>query len=111
MTHISQISPPDLTRKTWGNWKLDTNDWYLIYIRDNDEQHIRYEIDLLEIRTSAAILDWIFQVCGKQWISLRDQADLIEAFRGIFDPQANVCSWRTDKQIDPRRLLTERYKL
>ena len=67
------------------------SDWTLVYTRDR----IDYEIDLQEINTCGAMLDWIFQLLGrKTWMTVEDGADLIEAFRTIFHPQKNLCYCR-----------------
>lgn len=93
-------------RDQWGNWRLRKDNWTLVYAPNG------YEIDLEEICTCGAMLDWIFQLCGaKQWMSVRDGADLIEAFRQIFNPQANMCSYRGQREINAPKFLRERYQV
>lgn len=98
--------PTHRNRDQWGNWKLCKGDWTLVYIRNG------YLIDLEEINTCGSMLDWIFQLCGaKSWMSDRDSLDLIEAFRAIFDPQANMCSFRGQRPINAPQFLRERYQV
>lgn len=92
----------------WGNWHLKTSNWTLIYVRNGG---ILYEIDLEEINTCGAMLDWIFQLSAKRWMSRQDTADLIEAFRTIFNPQANMCSYRGQREINAPKFLRERYQV
>lgn len=94
-------------RHRWGNWQLKKYNWTLVYNLDFE----RYEIDLEKINTCGAMLDFIFQlVGGKTWMTVQDGTDLIEAFRAIYDPQANLCSFHSNKTIDAPRFLRERFK-
>jgi hypothetical protein len=69
-----------------------------------------YGVDLETIDSSSQMLDWIFQLVGaKTWMTIEDGADLIAAFRSIFNPQANLCSWGRSHTINPRRFLRERF--
>ena len=77
----------------WGDWSFDPE--YLTLDHESG-----YQIDLEEIDSSAAILDWIFQVRGKSWGDKQTLYDLINAFRDILDPQANYCSFEEDKRAD-----------
>lgn len=52
-----------------------------------------YRIDLEEIDSSAAVLDWIFQIVGtKDWATAEVVEDLLRAFRDVLDPQKNYCA-------------------
>jgi hypothetical protein len=55
------------------------------------------------------MLDWIFQLSAKRWMTAEDTTDLIEAFREIFDPQAHLCSFGMTREIDARSYLREKY--
>jgi hypothetical protein len=94
-------------RRRWGIWRLETSTWELV----NEETH--YRIDLERCTTSAALLDWIFQINGKGW-GPKAMADLIDAFDDIFYPQENLCSGclcgGVGKQIDATAYLRARYK-
>ena len=100
---VFEYAPPPLYHgRKWGDWTLDTErlcldfeahpvmrgegpDQYLAYIG-------HYEIDLERVRDSAAALDWIFQILGKNWATQRVMKDLLNAIDDIIHPQANLCS-------------------
>lgn len=104
MTPIGKIKRP-VRRNHWGGWQLVRSNYTLIHV---DPPY--YEIDLDRIHNSAGMLDIIFQVTSKQWMTLEDRAELIEAFREIFDPQAHLCSWGESMEIDPIEFLREKYE-
>ena len=106
MNPIKDIKLPNPNPKVWGNWQLDTDTWTLIFRNGR----IVYEVDLLSIDSSAQMLHWIFHLCGiKRWMEPKDCADLIEAFRNIFNPQAYLCPWGADERVEPQQFLTVRY--
>lgn len=71
----------------------------------------RYEIDLEKIKTSASMLDWIFQLQAKSWVSDESLADLIMFFRVLFRPQGTLCSQgREQGPINPRKVISENMK-
>jgi hypothetical protein len=94
--------------RKWGAWSLDTERMCLVFegkpVEHGDGSGLtqgvprytaiigHYEIDLERVRDSAAALDWIFQILGKNWATQRVMKDLLEAFDDIFHPQANLCS-------------------
>ena len=57
--------------------------------------------------SSAQVLDWIFQMAGKSWVASQDLGDLVHALEDLIDPQANLCSFGTDKQFDVKAFLGE----
>jgi len=82
----------------WGNWVFDPNNLTLSHATEG------YEIGLEEVHSSAAILDWIFQILGKQWADARTMHDLLRAIDDILRPQANYCSNEQDKRADGGKL-------
>lgn len=72
-----------------------------------------YEIDLERCNSPAEILDWIFQVKNKGWITPELMDDLLTAFehacdevfdnniQGLFCPfgEGRVANWKTGKRI------------
>ena len=78
----------------WGNWVFNPKHLTLTHSPED------YEIDLERIHSSAAILDWIFQIQGKDWADEQTLYDLLRAFRDILDPQANYCSFEEDIRSD-----------
>src|SRR6266404_8964624 len=77
-------------RMHWGNWLFKPNNLTLTHSVEG------YEIDFEEIHSSAAILDWIFQIHGKPWADARTMYDLVQAFDDILAPQVNYCSDERD---------------
>jgi hypothetical protein len=106
--HAVWFRPPE-DRRRWGVWRLNVPTLELIY----EEDRYHYAIDLERCTTSAALLDWIFQIEGKDW-GPKVLCDLIRAFDDIFDPQRNLCSGclcgGMGKQINATAYLRERYK-
>lgn len=82
----------------WGNWEFKADNWTLIHKTE------QYEIDLEKIQSSAAILDWIFQIQDKLWCDAKTINDLITAFREILDPQKNYCSFEQNLHADGGKL-------
>lgn len=85
----------------WGNWTFDPKILTLTHSQEN------YEIDLEEIHSSAAILDWIFQVHMKSWADAGAVNDLLQALDDILKPQANYCSFEQDMRADGGKLARE----
>jgi len=67
-----------------GSWEFDRENGCL-------SGPYEYYIPLDRCRTSAEVLDWIFQISHKTWCTPETLADLIEAFRVVVDPQARLC--------------------
>jgi hypothetical protein len=82
----------------WGNWVFDPKRLTLSHAIEGCD--VDYEIDLEEIHSSAAILDWIFQILQKPWADPGTMHDLLRAFEDILEPQANYCSFEQDKRAD-----------
>lgn len=78
----------------WGKWILKPSTLVLAH----DEPY--YEIDLEEIHSSAAILDWIYQILGKAWADADTMHNLLRAVKDILHPQANYCPWEEDRRAD-----------
>lgn len=76
---------------SWGSWRFEPSNLTLVW--DG-----YYEIDLEEINTSAALLDWLFQ-CQH-----RDIHHLMAAFTYIFRPQATICSYGSEKAFSGSQL-------
>jgi hypothetical protein len=81
--------------KHWGDWKFNRSTLVL-----NNKKAPWYTIDLGRVRTSAQMLDWIFQLYPKVWITPQDIHDLLLALDDLFDPQSSLCSWGTDKRLN-----------
>ena len=51
-----------------------------------------YEVDLEEMESSAAVLDWIVQVSNKTWATPVVVGELVRSIDRVLDLQANYCS-------------------
>ncbi len=78
-------------RIRWGKWEFDPS---IKVLRHDDAKY--YEVDLEDMETSAAMLDWIFQLHGKTWCARHDIGDLVEALRDLLHPQGTLCSFGTE---------------
>ncbi|MBV2182053.1 MAG: hypothetical protein KUL86_12590 [Castellaniella sp.] len=81
--------------KEWGDWQLVDKPQFMLV---NKEQG--YEISFSDMHGSAAVLDWIFQLHGKLWMSPKSMHDLLSALSDILEPQANYCSMGQDQPAD-----------
>ena len=79
----ADLMKPTPARSRWEEWQFDPVG--LTLACDG------YEIDLEEIASSAAILDWVFQVAAKAWATPQVIADLMAALDEVLQPQANFC--------------------
>jgi hypothetical protein len=69
-----------------------------------------YEVDLERCRTSAEVLDWIFQVTKKRWATDAVIGGLVRELERLFDPQSTLCTAGKDRgPLDVKALLTERH--
>jgi hypothetical protein len=100
-------------RRTWGRWLLCTDTLELVY--EERPGRAKYFIDLERMNTSAAMLDWIFQLCRKRWVTPTDAGNLVRALQDIFNPQARLCSLacttghKVGQTIDASAYLRARY--
>ena len=90
---------------TWGRWTFNPTTACL-------ETEIfpggpTYQVLADEMKDSASILDWIYQIEEKTWASSQDVGDLVSAAVEIFG--RGVCSRGTDHPINPKVILTNRY--
>ncbi len=108
---VEQDRAAKRARRTWGRWHLDIDTLELIY--RNDRGRDVYPIDLERMGTSAAMLDWIFQLPKKNWTSGEDLGNLVAALQDIFDPQGWLCSFgctgASGKKIDATAYLRGLY--
>lgn len=83
----------------WGDWTLDARDSVLVLDTRIDDAKHHYEIDLRDIRDSAHMLNWIFQLRMKAWVSNDVMGDLLSAFQDIFRPQTFLCGGGHDQML------------
>ena len=96
----------------WGGWYFGKEHLTLDLLETPHEIYTHknpfYQIDL-EIDSSAEMLDWIFQINGKNLhnYGITVCQDLINAFHEIFKPQQNCCSMGINKSFDGRKIAIE----
>lgn len=86
----------------WGSWRYD-REQKVLYLKDNGFD--LYEIDMSELTTSAEILDYIFQLKTKSWLTPKILFDLIEALEDLLNPQENYCSNGVGKKANPQKVI------
>jgi hypothetical protein len=97
---LDQLAPEEPAVR-WGDWVFDPKLLTLAHVAGG------YEIDLEEVHSSAAILDWIFQLQHKAWADARTMHDLLRAIDAVLCPQANYCSREQDLRVDGGQLARE----
>lgn len=75
-----------MSNMRWGNWELR------VEIMCIEHSVNGYQISLDECLTSAQVLDWIFQMRAKTWVTPEEMANLLDAFDDVFKPQSKLCS-------------------
>jgi hypothetical protein len=99
-----------MTPPGWGPWHIDRGAYVLWTMAGG----YRYEVDLEDCTTSAAVLDWIFQIAGKEWGDGPAErnaviAGLVNALDDILRPQVNLCTGGQSKRLSRtavRRLVS-----
>ena len=93
---------PLLTMSTseWGHWSYDSIQFTLTYWNEPHE----YEVDLDRCRTSAEVLDWVFQVSHKEWMTPEGIRDFLLALDDLLRPHGTLCPGGQDKAINPREV-------
>lgn len=85
----------ETTSRDWTPWHLDA-DMRLLWTKAGGYV---YEVDLDSCSTAGEVLDWVFQINGKEWDG-DAVAGLVNAFDDILQPQANLCSWGQSLTLD-----------
>ena len=62
-----------------------------------------YEVDLEDMDSSAAVLDWIVQVSKKSWADRALVGELVESIDEILALQATYCSNGIEQRVPPSR--------
>jgi len=86
----------------WGLWWFAADTHSLVLDDERGHGIEAYSIALDGITDSARMLDWIFQLRMKAWVTNDIIGDLISAFQDIFRPQGTLCGSGTDKKLDAR---------
>lgn len=86
----------------WGHWTLKPDTYELVYEVDDGSV---YEVPLDEITSSAAALDWVYQLHAKTWMTPRGIHDLLTAIDDVIGGQGSLCSGGTDHRVNAKALV------
>jgi len=96
---------------TWGPFKFNTKNFTLEFHRSsNHRDYNPYYIDLERCIDSSHMLDALFQMGNKVWLSTVNRGQLLEAVQDIMEPQAWLCSGGRDKTFDIRKYYRNKAK-
>lgn len=89
--------PEPKPKRRYGRWHVSNQrGCWLNYF--DPSRGCMYSIDVNSCRNStAACLDWIFQVSKKRWIRPEDRSDLLLAIEDLVRPQRTLCSFGIDR--------------
>ena len=95
----------------WGPWRLHPPTRVLVLIGEGRRHDTglafedeRYEVDLERCLTSSQVLDWVCQVARKGWADDATVAGLVRALGDVIDPQAQLCTWGSSKEVTAERI-------
>ncbi|MFC1861503.1 hypothetical protein ACFLYL_04460 [Chloroflexota bacterium] len=105
---METIFKAKIQKNKWGRWKYNHGTHCLEVVKLLGGHKFRYEVDLNRYNTGAKLLDWIYQVQGKNWISPDDVADLVYSLDDIVNVQSELCSGGENLKFDFNKYLSER---
>ena len=91
----------------WGRWTFNPRNACL-EIEIVAGHGVEYQVPADELKSSARILDWIYQLRDKTWATSADIGDLVQAIRDLFG--RGVASGGLDHPFDPKPILTKSYR-
>jgi hypothetical protein len=100
---ILDLADRSIDAASWIDWRLDAD--HLVLGCFNPKGPVPYEVDLNRCRTSAEVLDWIFQLRGKGWAQGRSVSGFIAALNDVVHPQEFLCSSGQPKEITSAELI------
>ena len=89
----------------WGDWQLHADSERSSYTLLLESGLHHYEVRIDEITDTAKMLDWIFQLRMKTWVTNDIMGDLLSAFLDLFAPQTTLCGAEIGREIDARSQL------
>ena len=104
LTRMQKRRIETIRRAKFGPWKWDIERGVLVH------EHSHYEVDLERMTSSAELLDWIFQLEGKTWMTREAMGHFIEAIQFIVHPQGTLCSMGCERgpwAYDPKTYKVE----
>jgi hypothetical protein len=105
---VSEEFKKRITRNQWGRWSYNPTT-HCLHIR----KHVgtitsSYDVDLDRCDTGSKLLDWIYQVKDKSWISPDDISSLVYAVEDILgDVQGILCSGGINHQYNTSAYLSQ----
>jgi hypothetical protein len=100
LSTLKRYVPPEPDHgDRWGEWEYNNRTFVITHLR------AKYEVDLERCATSAQMLDYIFHVAGKAWITPKDLGDLVQALDDLLSPQGTLCGFGEDKTLDVKKHL------
>jgi hypothetical protein len=104
-----RLQEEKIRKNKWGRWTYNPANHCLEIVKYIGSSKFPYEVDLDRCNKSSKLLDWIYQVQGKTWISPDDVADLVYAVDDILDGvQSQLCSFGTNKEFNVSKYLSEK---
>jgi hypothetical protein len=89
----------------WGVWRLEKSNSTLCHARRSS-----FYVELDTITTTGQMLDSIFEVSQKSWVTREDVGNLVDALDALFDPRQNFCPGGASRAINATELLRQRVK-
>jgi hypothetical protein len=97
-----------IQKNKWGRWRYNPTTHCLEIVKNVGGRTDSYDVDLDRCNTGAKLLDWIYQVKGKNFISPDDVADLVYAIDDILSVvQSKLCSMGKNIEFDVKKYLFE----
>ena len=79
-----------------------------------DARHTRedppFHVELESITTTGQMLDSIFEVSQKSWVTREDVGNLVDALDALFDPRQNFCPGGASRAINATEFLRQRVR-
>ncbi|MBS1104290.1 hypothetical protein JK202_14970 [Gluconobacter sp. Dm-62] len=88
----------------WGNWSLNKDNYCLEHPGPGC---MSYQVPLEDMNNPAIILDWIYQMNEKTWMTKEDSGNLVSALQDIFG--RGICGGGSFKSINAKDYLKARY--
>jgi hypothetical protein len=102
---VSVEIPPPRHGDRWGPWVYQARSRALIH------EDVGYPIELDDCTSCAALLDVVFHVSLKAWMSREAIGHLVQALQDLLEPMANLCSCGIDHgPFDAKRWLKARHR-
>jgi hypothetical protein len=109
-SRFANIVAEGLTRhgnpaRSWGDWRYNpfafTLEYALEYVDPDRPAHV-YQISLEDCKRAAGLLNWIFHLRIKTWVTDKVMADFLRAVDDLFHPEATMCH---SGEIDPHEVV------